>query len=240
MSEQDRDTHQHHPDYWKIYVALVILLAISVVGTFSGILWITFIMAFGVALVKATLVAENFMHLKWEKVIAKWVLGIALILMVLFFAGVSPDIMKDRGLQWVNNADLAATARGIPDEEEPEKGAPASAPDSTKAAAATQTAAAAPAAAPFSPETTFKTVCAACHGPEGEGNGPGAAALNPKPANFTDPAFWTDKTDSVLEKAIRQGGASVGKSSAMPAWGSILTEAQAKQMVAYLHTLKGK
>jgi mono/diheme cytochrome c family protein len=147
--------------------------------------------------------------------------------------------MKDRGLQWVNNADLAATARGIPDEEEPGEGAPA-VTDSTKAAAATQTAAAAPAAAPFSPETTFKTVCSACHGMEGKGNGPGAASLDPKPANFTDPAFWAGKTDSVLEKAIREGGASVGKSSAMPAWGSIISVDQAKQMVAYLHTLKGK
>jgi caa(3)-type oxidase subunit IV len=238
MSEQDRDTHQHHPDYTKIYVALVILLAISVVGTFSGILWVTFIMAFGVALVKAKLVVENFMHLKWEKVIAKWVLATSLILMALFFAGVAPDVMKDRGLQWVNNADLAATARGIPDEEEPGKGTPV-VTDSAKAAAATQTAAAAP-APPFDAETQFKTVCSACHGMEGKGNGPGAASLNPKPANFTDPAFWADKTDSILEKAIRQGGASVGKSSAMPAWGSLYNEEQAEKLVAYLHTLKGK
>ena len=228
---------QKHPDYKKIYIALVILLAISVAGPHVGLKWLTLITAFGVAIVKANLVIENFMHLRWEKVIAKWVLGAALVLMGLFFAGVAPDVMEHTGDRWVNNAAIAAVARGIPDEEE--EGAPESG-GAEQAAASTATAATpAPAAPAFSPETQFKQVCSACHGMEGKGNGPGAAGLDPKPANFTDPAFWADKDDATLVKAIREGGASVGKSSSMPAWGSLYNEEQAKQIVAYLHTLKG-
>ena len=83
-----------------------------------------------------------------------------------------------------------------------------------------------------------QTVCATCHGPTGEGNGPGAAALNPKPADFADPAFWKDKTDSVLIKAIREGGASVGKSPLMPAWGALYDQAKAEALLAYIKTLK--
>jgi caa(3)-type oxidase subunit IV len=227
---------QHHPDYKKIYIALVILLAISVAGPHVGLKWLTLITAFGVAFVKANLVVENFMHLKWEKVLAKWVLGTALLLMALFFAGVSPDVMEHTGDRWVNNAAIAAVARGIPDEEE----AAAQEPGSAEQAAAPKEAAAAPPPAPaFNPEAQFKQVCSACHGLDGKGDGPGAAGLDPKPANFTDPAFWADKDDATLEKAIREGGASVGKSSAMPAWGSLYNEEQAKQIVAYLHTLKG-
>ena len=114
MAEQ-HDPGQHHPDYKKVYIALVILLAISVAGPHVGLKWLTLITAFGVALVKANLVVENFMHLKWEKVVAKWVLGVSLLLMALFFAGVAPDVMEHRGLRWVNDAALAAVARGIPD-----------------------------------------------------------------------------------------------------------------------------
>jgi caa(3)-type oxidase subunit IV len=226
---------QHHPDYKKIYIALVILLAISVAGPHVGLKWLTLITAFGVALVKANLVVENFMHLKWEKVLAKWVLGVSLVLMALFFAGVSPDVMEHTGDRWVNNAAIAAVARGIPDEEE----AAAQEPGGAEQAAPEEAAAAAPPAPAFNPEEQFKQVCSACHGLEGKGNGPGAAQLDPKPANFTDPAFWADKDDATLMKAIREGGASVGKSSAMPAWGSLYNEEQAKQIVAYLHTLKG-
>jgi caa(3)-type oxidase subunit IV len=229
---------QHHPDYKKIYITLVILLCISVAGPFVGLKWLTLITAFGIAFVKARLVIENFMHLKWEKVIAKWVLAASLVLMGLFFAGVSPDVMEHRGTRWVNDAAIAAVARGIPDEAEGTEGAGAPG-GAEKPEAPAVAAAPAPAAPAFSAETQFKTVCSACHGLQGKGDGPGSAALNPKPANFTDPAFWSDKTDPVLMKAIREGGASVGKSSAMPAWGSLYDEEQAKQLVAYLHTLKG-
>ena len=32
---------------------------------------------------------------------------------------------------------------------------------------------------------TYTLYCAVCHGNEGKGDGPGAAALNPKPADFS-------------------------------------------------------
>ncbi len=65
--------------------------------------------------------------------------------------------------------------------------------------------------------TTFKTICATCHGEDGMGNGPGAAALNPKPRNYTDKAWQASVTDDQIKKIILNGGAAVGKSPAMPA-----------------------
>jgi cytochrome c553 len=78
-------------------------------------------------------------------------------------------------------------------------------------------------AAPSGPSPTvearnmFKTVCATCHGEDGRGDGPGAAALNPKPRNYTDKAWQASVTDDQIKKTILMGGAAVGKSPAMPA-----------------------
>jgi cytochrome c553 len=65
--------------------------------------------------------------------------------------------------------------------------------------------------------TLFKTLCATCHGEDGLGNGPGAAALTPKPRNYTDKAWQASVTDDQIKQTILMGGAAVGKSPAMPA-----------------------
>jgi cytochrome c5 len=62
----------------------------------------------------------------------------------------------------------------------------------------------------------FDTTCAICHGANGHGDGPGAAAINPKPRNYTDKAWQASVTDDDLRKIILQGGAAVGKSPLMP------------------------
>src|ERR1043166_2240385 len=63
----------------------------------------------------------------------------------------------------------------------------------------------------------FNTRCATCHGTEGKGNGPAAAALNPKPRNYTDKTWQKSVTDEQIKKTIAMGGAAVGKSPIMPA-----------------------
>jgi mono/diheme cytochrome c family protein len=65
-------------------------------------------------------------------------------------------------------------------------------------------------------ERMFATVCAVCHGMEGKGDGPGAANLNPKPRNYTDPKWQASVTDDDLKKTILLGGQGVGKSPMMP------------------------
>lgn len=62
----------------------------------------------------------------------------------------------------------------------------------------------------------FAQRCVTCHGTSGTGNGPAAAALNPKPRNYTDKTWQSSVTDDQLAKTIVGGGASVGKSPLMP------------------------
>ncbi len=101
MSEHAHPEHAHHRNYVAIWGILVALLCVSIVGPMTGIRVVMLITAFGVALVKAYMVAKNFMHLDVEKPIVHWMMAIALIFMTLFFAGSSPDIMKDHGRRWV-------------------------------------------------------------------------------------------------------------------------------------------
>jgi caa(3)-type oxidase subunit IV len=91
----------HHPNYVKIWAILVGLLVVSVVGPMLGIRAVTLIAAFGIALVKAYMVAKNFMHVNVEKPIVHYALGLALVLMVLLYAGISPDAGRASGQNWV-------------------------------------------------------------------------------------------------------------------------------------------
>lgn len=62
----------------------------------------------------------------------------------------------------------------------------------------------------------FASRCSVCHGNDGTGNGPGAAALNPKPRNYRDAEWQKTVTDEQIKDTILRGGAAVGKSPAMP------------------------
>ena len=93
----------HHPNYVKIWAILTGLLLVSVTGPMLGIRVVTLIAAFGVALVKAYLVAKNFMHLDIEKPIVRWLLSLALVIMVLLYTLVAPDVEKSKGQNWVKS-----------------------------------------------------------------------------------------------------------------------------------------
>ena len=90
--------------YVKIWAVLLILLAISIVGPLFEQPTLTLITAFGIALVKASLVATYFMHLNVEKRYIRYMLYSMLLMVGLFFAGTAPDIMKPEGLRWENQA----------------------------------------------------------------------------------------------------------------------------------------
>ncbi|MBI3989236.1 MAG: cytochrome c [candidate division NC10 bacterium] len=86
----------------------------------------------------------------------------------------------------------------------------------------------------------YTKFCASCHGPSGRGDGPAAAALNPKPRNFADKKVMDALTDDYLFKVIQGGGAAVGKSPMMPPWGGALKEADIHDVTAYVRTLVKK
>ncbi len=83
----------------------------------------------------------------------------------------------------------------------------------------------------------YKLVCAPCHGEKGLGNGPAAAALNPRPASFTLPDVAARLTGEWVYTLSRDGGAAHGKSELMAPLGKTLTDQQLRNIAAFVLTL---
>jgi caa(3)-type oxidase subunit IV len=112
-------SHSNPAHYKKIWLILSGLLIVSIVGPTLEIRIVTLITAFGVALVKAYLVAKHFMHIPLE---SKWVsqlLLLSIALMVVLFFGIAPDVMKHQGQQWEHTSaiHLIEKAQSKPAEE---------------------------------------------------------------------------------------------------------------------------
>jgi caa(3)-type oxidase subunit IV len=99
-SEPGYEEHTHHGNYVKIWGILVVLLVVSVAGPFFGHPIVTLITAFGIAIVKAYLVAKNFMHINVAPRYVAYLIATTLVFMLLFFAGAGPDVMESRGTNW--------------------------------------------------------------------------------------------------------------------------------------------
>jgi mono/diheme cytochrome c family protein len=79
---------------------------------------------------------------------------------------------------------------------------------------------------------TYAQKCAMCHGKAGAGDGAAAAALNPKPPDFTTAEFQKARTDEALVAVI-----SDGRSPMMPSYKSQLSADEITALVAHLRTL---
>ncbi|MCC6672049.1 MAG: cytochrome c [Planctomycetes bacterium] len=64
---------------------------------------------------------------------------------------------------------------------------------------------------------TFETICFTCHGMQGKGDGPGSAALDPKPRDLSNAEWQKTISDDHIRNVITMGGVAVGKSPMMPA-----------------------
>ena len=106
------NTEHAHVDYWKIYKWLLLLFVISVLGPalFPGIKFIVLLTAFGIAIVKALLVANNFMHLNVERIYIWHLFLVCLVFLFVLFAGVAGDVLNKKGNNWVRAEFAGLTA----------------------------------------------------------------------------------------------------------------------------------
>src|SRR3979409_469452 len=104
MSDGHADAPHAHTSFVKIWAILLGLLVVSVAGPFVGIRVVTLITAFGIAIVKAYLVARHFMHFNSEKKYVAYLVGSMICLMLLLVGAVSPDVMHHDGANWHNQA----------------------------------------------------------------------------------------------------------------------------------------
>jgi len=86
----------------------------------------------------------------------------------------------------------------------------------------------------------FNTYCFICHGVNGKGDGPLAKKLAKLPADLSDNARLSKKSDRDIYRVI-EGTAPHGLSKSMPSWRTAVSPAQIKGLVAYIRYLhRGK
>lgn len=81
--------------------------------------------------------------------------------------------------------------------------------------------------------------CATCHGTKGDGQGPRAYFIRPKPRNFVDPAFSKSFNRPAIYTAVADGRLG----AEMPAWSKVLTDqeiADVSEFVFRSFTVAGK
>lgn len=83
----------------------------------------------------------------------------------------------------------------------------------------------------------YATHCAACHGPEGRGDGPSSAAFATKPSNLTEGRLMNALPDEFLVNIIRRGGPAEGLAPTMPPFDRTLSAEQIRQVVGYVRSL---
>jgi high-affinity iron transporter len=76
--------------------------------------------------------------------------------------------------------------------------------------------------------------CAACHGDAGGGDGPAAMALEPKPRNFRDAAFWRGRSVPQLRLVVRDGR----PGTMMAPFRDVLSDEEIDAVVAYVQSFR--
>ena len=54
-------------------------------------------------------------------------------------------------------------------------------------------------------QKVYQASCLACHGVNADGKGPAAAALKPRPTDFTSADFWKGRSDDSIKQVIQSG-----------------------------------
>lgn len=87
----------------------------------------------------------------------------------------------------------------------------------------------------------FAALCATCHGDNGAGDGPVAAALpaDQKPTNFVTGTMKFAKDEAKFKELLQKGGAAVGLNPMMPPQAG-LTDGDLSDLYAFVVSLKKK
>jgi len=80
----------------------------------------------------------------------------------------------------------------------------------------------------------YRLQCAACHGPQGNGDGPDAPGQSPAPANLADRLALAGRTPLDFYRRVTIGVAG----TSMPAFGDLLTQEERWAVSAYASTLR--
>ncbi len=76
----------------------------------------------------------------------------------------------------------------------------------------------------------YASQCGGCHGDEGKGDGPAAAAVLPKPKDLRSPEVWRDRNDAALRELVKRGK----PGTMMPPFEGILSDEEVAAVVTFI------
>ncbi len=185
--KHEDEGHTHHTKaYMLVWLALLVLTAITVyVSYFDFGEWNIFV-AMLVATIKAALVCLFFMHLKYDNRMDQ-VVFISSFVFLAIFIGLTLSDTEERPKV------AAAQVHEV------------QGPAGDQSAKMNEFRKATPQLVERG-KTFFQQNCVACHGVNGLGDGPAAAALNPKPRNFTSTEGWKNgRAPAQIFKTLSNG-----------------------------------
>lgn len=200
MSEQ----HTHHilPEStgFRIFALLIAMTVVTVITAHMHFGWFNLPLAMAIATFKAFLVCTYFMGLKWDHPENRVIFGTSFFFLAIFVVLTGSDLLfRKEGVYVPKGAALFG----------PTKGGPSKFKRPWNKSAELVAAG----------EGLFQTNCIACHGAKGAGDGPAAAALNPKPRNFTSGDGWKQgRSPAKVFATITKGF------STMPSFGTLPAE----------------
>jgi cytochrome c oxidase subunit 4 len=199
--ENHNDKHSHHhivPDKVALTIggALLVLTLVTVGVAHIDMGPLNFFVAMLIATVKALLVALFFMNLLYDRRENGVIFVTAFLFLAIFLTLTSTDLFF-RGDVYLKGPIAVAQAKS----------------KLKKPWIAT------PELIAHGREL-FSVQCVACHGPQGQGNGPAAAALNPHPRNFTQAVGWKNgRKPTMVFKTLKEGlpGSAMASFATLPA-----------------------
>lgn len=195
--------HGHHifpyASCLKIFGLLMLLTAITVAVAFVDLGKMNLVVALLVATIKGSLVALYFMGLKFDKKDNAVIFATSFLFLIIFIILTGFDLFY-RGDVYVKPGVQDAFAKAAQAGAGSKYSKPWMVRDEMVAHG----------------KELFQVQCVACHGAAGQGNGPAAAGLNPKPRNFTAAEGWKNgRKPSQIFTTLTKG------LGGMPSFGSL-------------------
>ncbi|MFO1519110.1 MAG: c-type cytochrome [bacterium] len=186
MGSKNGQTTNHTKVYVAVWLTLLVLTFVTVEVSYHDYGLLNIFVAMLIATIKGTLVCLFFMHLRYDNRINQVIFISAFVFLAIFVGLSASDIFNRQATALAKIHEIQA-------------------PAGNQSAKMNELRVSTPQLVAKGKEL-FQQNCVTCHGANGQGDGPAASALTPKPRNFTSADGWKNgRAPAQIFKTITEG-----------------------------------